>query len=117
MVVKRVRAAALVLGVCALVITCVSGGGGPVSIQTTSLPNGVVGKPYSSQLQGKNVGGGWFLVSDGFPPGLTLNTSSGLISGTPTLAGTYTFTIEADQNNSFTSPSIDVTLSIIIAAS
>ena len=108
------RAAALVLGVCALVVTC-AGPSGPVSITTTSVPNGVVGQPYSVQLQGKNVGGGWFLVDGDFPPGLTLNTN-GLISGTPTVAGTYTFTVEADQTNNITSPSVDQFFTIIISA-
>ncbi|MBD8689422.1 Ig-like domain repeat protein [Rhizobium sp. CFBP 13644] len=32
------------------------------------------------------------------PSGLTLNTASGEISGTPTTAGTYSFTIEASDN-------------------
>ncbi len=61
--------------------------GSQLSITTTSLPNGVVGTPYSLQLA---AGGGvgtlsWQLTSGALPAGLTMSTS-GLISGTPTAA-------------------------------
>ncbi|MFO7572808.1 MAG: Ig domain-containing protein, partial [Gaiellaceae bacterium] len=57
-------------------------------------PGGEVGKPYALQLTGK---GGcdnywWENPAGALPPGLTL-TSSGLISGTPTAAGTARFWI------------------------
>lgn len=38
------------------------------------------------------------VASGDLPPGITLNGSSGLISGTPTAAGTYNFAIRAVQN-------------------
>lgn len=38
------------------------------------------------------------VVSGALPPGLTLNGLTGLISGTPTASGTYTFTVQAVQN-------------------
>lgn len=41
-----------------------------------------------------------FSVSSGeLPPGLTLNSNTGLISGTPTQAGTYAFTLRAQEIN------------------
>ncbi len=54
----------------------------------------VVGAPYSSSLV---AGGGTpsytFSISIGsLPPGLTLNTSTGAITGTPTTGGTYDYT-------------------------
>jgi len=62
----------------------------PVTIVTTSCPNGTVGVPYQCQLQA--TGGvppyTWSLATGALPPGLSLSTS-GLIAGTPTLAGTF----------------------------
>ncbi len=75
----------------ALSIT-VSNATAPV-ISTTSLPNGSVGSAYSATLQtvGNKVGT-WSVTNGALPPGLTGNTSTGRISGTPTSAGTFTFT-------------------------
>lgn len=38
------------------------------------------------------------VVNGSLPPGTTLNASTGVISGTPSAAGTYSFTIRAVQN-------------------
>jgi hypothetical protein len=69
----------------------------PLSIVTTSLPNGVVNTSYSQTLQ---AAGGtspyvWSLASGSaaLPSGLTLS-SSGTISGTPTAAGPTTFSVQ-----------------------
>ncbi len=59
---------------------------------TGTMPNGQVSVPYSSSLTAAGLGGipAW---SQGgtFPPGLS--HTDGTVSGTPTLAGTYTFSI------------------------
>jgi hypothetical protein len=58
--------------------------------------------PYSLQIQpaeGAGCGPGlttWSVSSGNFPPGLTLATDSGLISGTPTQAGNFTFFITVE---------------------
>ncbi|MBX0313209.1 MAG: putative Ig domain-containing protein, partial [Sulfurihydrogenibium sp.] len=72
------------------------------TITTTSLPNGIMHQTYPTvQLEAtegtkpytfKLVSG-----SGNLPPGLTLN-SNGTISGTPTQAGTYSFDIQAKDN-------------------
>jgi hypothetical protein len=61
-----------------------------LTITTTSLPNGVVGTPYSATLtaSGGNQPYSWSFASGRMPAGLSLN-SSGVISGTPTAAGTF----------------------------
>ena len=67
-----------------------------VSVSTSSLPNGRVGEPYT---QGLSATGGvspytWNLIGGSLPPGLSLN-SAGQISGTPTTAGGFNFTVRA----------------------
>ena len=69
----------------------------PLSISTTSLPNGAVANAYNQTLTA--TGGqspyAWSIISGPLPPGLTLNSSTGTITGTPTSAGTTTFTVQA----------------------
>ena len=67
----------------------------PLVIQTTSLPNGQQGVSYSATVL---VTGGtspytWGVQSGAFPTGVTINTSTGAISGTPTVSGPFTVTI------------------------
>jgi len=58
----------------------------------TTLPAAVVGTPYSYTLLKTGTTGTvlWSLISGSLPPGLSVSTS-GVISGTPTAGGTYTF--------------------------
>jgi len=67
----------------------------PVTIGTTSLPDGTLSQAYSTVLTASG-GHGTFLWSEtgALPPGLTL-ASSGTISGTPTTSGQFTFTVRA----------------------
>jgi hypothetical protein len=70
----------------------------PLAITAATLPNGgTTGVPYSATLAatGGSAPYTWSLLSGALPPGLSLTTSSGLISGTPTTAGSYTFTVQA----------------------
>ena len=69
----------------------------PPDITTTSLPVGMVGKPYSDTLLTWTGGTSpvtWDIILDDLPAGLTLS-ASGLISGSPTVAVEgQTFTVE-----------------------
>ncbi len=75
---------------------------GPLQIATTSLPDAMVGQPYSFQLQA--TGGTppytWnkYLPKGrgALPPRLSLS-KGGLISGTPKKAGTYTIIVKCLQ--------------------
>ena len=69
----------------------------PVSVSTSSLASGVVGTAYSAQLAAAGGQGPylWSLESgSNLPAGLALSTT-GAISGAPSLEGTDTFTVKA----------------------
>ena len=74
-----------------------------LSIVTSSLPNGTIGVPYSQTLvaSGGTAPYNWTTASGTLPSGLSLS-SIGIISGTPTAAGSsssITFTV-TDSNSS-----------------
>ena len=52
----------------------------------------------------------------GLPPGLTVNTSTGLISGTPTTTGTYAVTLSAEYGGSCGTLTKNVTFTITLTA-
>ena len=69
-------------------------GGLPIpSVTTTSLPNGSLGALYSQSIAASGGTGSLTYAFTGtLPPGLTLN-STGELSGTPTQAGTFPFSV------------------------
>lgn len=63
-----------------------------LTLTGTPVITGTVGVAYTSWTFGASGGVAPYLFVDLYgrlPPGLTLNSSTGLVSGTPTLAGTY----------------------------
>jgi Subtilase family/Fervidolysin N-terminal prodomain/Putative Ig domain len=76
----------------------------PVAISTTSLLGGTVGQSYSQTLAA--TGGtppfSWTLDSGALPAGLTLNASTGAVTGTPTSSGTESFTVRVTDSLSQT---------------
>ncbi|MBI3651216.1 MAG: putative Ig domain-containing protein [Acidobacteria bacterium] len=72
----------------------------PIAITTTSLPGGAVNAAYAATLaaSGGLTPYGWSLVAGNLPNGLTLNAASGVISGTPATAGSFTFTIRVNDS-------------------
>lgn len=67
----------------------------PLNITTQGLPTGRRNRTYSQML---HVTGGiapyWWSISAGsLPPGLTLNSTTGTISGRPTTRGAWNFTV------------------------
>jgi prepilin-type N-terminal cleavage/methylation domain-containing protein len=59
-----------------------------------SLPNWTSGRAYPATTMTQSGGTGPFVWSQsGLPPGLSINSSTGAISGTPTAAGPYSVTI------------------------
>ncbi len=68
------------------------------TITTTSLPNGTVGTYYEQKLTADGTEPiKWSISNGNLPAGLSLNKNTGEISGTPTVAGSNTFTITAEN--------------------
>jgi len=88
------RIIALILSLAATLPLCLAQV--PFTITTASpLPTGTIGVAYSQPLAA--TGGTspytWEISSGSPPPGLSLSASSGVLGGTPTAVGTYTFTV------------------------
>jgi len=81
-----------------------------LSIQDQSVPGGTIGQAYSRQLtvwsvtnlnpvQGTpTTGAAWSIASGSLPPGVNFS-SAGLLSGTPTSEGSYTFVVRAANSS------------------
>ncbi len=67
-----------------------------VTLTPASLPTGTIGTAYSQTVSGSPAGTYSYAVSSGaLPLGLSLNATSGAITGTPTQSGSFNFTIAA----------------------
>lgn len=84
-----------------------------LTITTSTLPSAIVGQSYNVTL---TVSGGTapfqWAAGTGFPPGLTLNSSTGAITGTPTTAGNYSFGVQVADTNGQLAAS---TLALVVA--
>ena len=68
-----------------------------------TLPNGRAGTAYSQTFtQTGGAGVGTFSVSAGLLPNGLILAAGGLLSGTPTVSGTFNFTVRATDNNACT---------------
>jgi hypothetical protein len=86
-------------------------GGVPV-ITSATTASGMVGSAFSYQITATNTPTSY--GATGLPAGLSVNSITGLISGTPTAAGTSTVTLSA--TNSSGTGNATLTLTIAIAA-
>jgi hypothetical protein len=95
----------------------------PLSIVTTTLPTGNVGTAYGSTNQDLSAGvyaaGGtpgysYTITQGSLPNGLSLNPTSGEITGTPTATGTSSFTVQAADSGG--SQPVSQALSITVNA-
>lgn len=77
----------------------------------TTPPDGVVGVAYSADLEiDGGTGPGTWIATDDLPPGLVLDVN-GRLSGTPTAAGTFTFTVQAtDETGATATRSLTITI-------
>ena len=88
-------------------------------ITTAALPNGVLNTAYSATLSasgGTAPYNSWSIFAGSLPTGLSINSGSGAITGTPTALGTFNFTARvSDSSNPIQSTT--KALSITITAS
>jgi hypothetical protein len=93
-------------------------GSSSLSIKTTSLPNGTTSATYGQTLSA--TGGtppySWSIVSGTLPAGLALTGISGALSGTPTTAGTFNFTVQVQDIASPTPATATQLFSITISS-
>lgn len=91
-----------------IVKASIQGGGGaspntPVPL-ASALKGGTTGVAYSETIisQGGTSPYSYSVISGALPTSTSLNSSTGVISGTPTVAGTYSFTIKVTDTNGST---------------
>ncbi len=93
-----------------------------LSVYTTSLPAGVVGTSYPAGTALQATGGvspyTWAVTLGSLPAGLSLNASTGAITGKPTgpAVGTIGFTVTVTDSESPTKMTATQSLSIVITA-
>jgi uncharacterized protein with beta-barrel porin domain len=75
-----------------------------LAITPTTVPNGTVSTAYSQTISatGGTAPYTYAISAGSLPAGLSLNTSTGTLSGTPTASGTFNFTVQATDANSAT---------------
>lgn len=83
----------------------------PPTVTTETLPGGTIDTPYSQRLFANGTEPIAWEVSDGkLPEGLNLNETTGVISGTPTAAGTATFIVKAKNHNGLDTKTLSITI-------
>lgn len=73
-----------------------------ITLAPTTVPDGVLNTAYTQTIVASGSAGpfSYSVISGSLPPGLSLNATTGVLSGTPTTLGGFAFTIEAvDVNN------------------
>ena len=98
-------------------LTIAPAGSTPVTITTSSVPNGQVGAAYSTTLaaNGGTAPYAWSISAGALPAGLSLGAGNGVISGTPTASGSFTFTAKVTDSTSPTKQTATKSFTLTIA--
>jgi hypothetical protein len=87
----------------------VSGSKPPVAVPLSGANNLQVGNAASfSMLSAQELG--LRISGYGFPSGLTINSSTGLVTGTPTAAGTYSVTVFIQNGKGWIKKAVSLTV-------
>ena len=78
-------------------LTNIAAGGQAPLFTSGPLPNGTVDIPYSSTVTASGLPSPTFTASATLPPAMTLNPATGVVSGTPTMAGSFGGTLTASN--------------------
>src|SRR5262249_42643734 len=79
-----------------------------VVITATTLPGAKVGRPYQAAIAA--TGGGslrWSVIDGSLPPGLALDPATGSLTGTPSAAGSFPFTVQVGDEKRKTTQHYD----------
>ena len=79
----------------------IGAGPAPLAISASTPPTGYLGQGYSLQMvaSGGTPSYLWSL-GNGSPPGLSINSTTGLLSGTPTTTGAFSFSVNVIDSSS-----------------
>jgi hypothetical protein len=84
-----------------------------LTIGPESTTPGTAGSPYSLQMTATvSEPKTWSIVAGSLPSGLALDSTTGLISGTPTAAGSFPFTVLAKMNGDARSDTKALTIDV-----
>ena len=87
----------------------------PAPVVTGSTQSGTVGTAFTYTISATNSPTSYAQTGGTLPGGLSLNTSTGVISGTPTTVGSYSITVTA-TNAGGTSSAATINFTIVAAA-
>ena len=90
-------------------------GNAPPRITTASLDTGTVNTVYHAALASDPKATGWEITDGSLPDGLSLHEDT--ISGTPTKAGTYSFTVKATNSGGSNSRQLSITIDSTLVTS
>ncbi len=86
-----------------------------IEIVTQNLPPATLGRPYSTTIVTRNGVGPyrWRLMQGKLPPGILLQPVTGILSGAPTMPGTYKFTVAVTDRSRGYSAVREFTLEVL----
>jgi hypothetical protein len=87
----------------------------PLSITANTLPGANHGRSYSAKVTTTGGLGALHFTSTKLPPGLGINSTTGVISGTAGASGSYTFTVTVTDSSSPNPQSVQRTYTLKIS--